>query len=353
MTRSLARLAVFCALPLLACGSDAPEPPAASWQVVHDGVPGALLSVWGSSAGDVWAVGGDAGDGAGPSVLHLEGGSWTRLETGQSGDLWWVHGFAGGPLFMGGSGGTILRYDASDGAGFTRMATPGSVAGGGSVVFGVWGSSPDQMWAVGGEAGGASGAFAWRLEGDTWVEAAGFPPELSADEALWKVFGRGPDDVWMVGTDGTMLHWDGSALSRAFAGIAESLFTVHGNSQRFAAVGGFGTGLLLEHPVSAPASDPWIDASPEGAFSIIGVCLTEAGGHAVGEFGYVAERGADGWVTEQTGLDAVFGSRNLHSVWVDPAGGVWAAGGQVRVPPLVDGILVHRGDAVPTGDGLP
>jgi hypothetical protein len=39
-------------------------------------------------------------------------------------------------------------------------------------------------------------------------------------------------------------------------------------------------------------------------------------------------------------------------VWIDPLGGVWAVGGQVRVPPLVDGILVHRGDAVPTGDGL-
>jgi hypothetical protein len=345
--RSLSRLAIsFALLPAaLACGSDDPPEPAESWQVVHDGVPGALLSVWGSSESDVWAVGGDAGDGAGPTVLHLEGGSWSRLETGQSGDLWWVHGFAGGPLFIGGSGGTILRYD---GSGFTRMATPGT-----GVVFGVWGSSPDQMWAVGGEAGGASGAFAWRLEGDTWTEAAGFPPELSADEALWKVFGRGANDVWMVGTDGTMLHWDGAGLSRAFAGIAESLFTVHGNSRRFAAVGGFGTGLLLEHPVSAPASEPWVDASPSGAFSIIGVCLTEEGGHAVGEFGYVAERKADGWATEQTGLDAVFGSRNLHSVWVDPVGGVWAAGGQVRVPPLVDGILVHRGAPVPTGDGLP
>jgi hypothetical protein len=349
--RSLPRLVVCYALPLVvACGSDDPKQPEEGWQVVLDGLPGALLSVWGSSAGDVWAVGADVGDGAGPSVLHLDNGSWSRLETGTSGDLWWVHGFAGGPLFMGGSGGTILRYDDPGGAGsgFTRMSTPGA-----GVVFGVWGSSPDQMWAVGGEAGGASGAFAWRLDGDTWAEAPGFPGELSGNEALWKVFGRGPDDVWMVGTDGTMLHWDGALLSRGFAGIAESLFTVHGNSQRFAAVGGFGTGLLLEHPVSAPASEPWTDASPDGAFSIIGVCLTEDGGHAVGEFGYVAERGPSGWATEQTGLDAVFGSRNLHSVWVDALGGVWAAGGQVRVPPLVDGILVHRGGAVPTGDGLP
>lgn len=331
---------------LAACGSDgsSAEPAPPPWQVVHDGVPGALLSVWGSSVSDVWAVGADAGDGAGPTVLHLDGSTWSRRATGQSGDLWWVFGFAGGPVFMGGAGGMILRYQDEV---FTRMDTPGT-----GVVFGLWGSSPDQMWAVGGEAGGSQGAFAWRLEGDAWSPAPGFPAGLAVTDALWKVFGRGDADVWMVGTGGNLLHWDGSALTPSFAGLAESLFTVHGNSQRFVTVGGFGTGLLLEHPVTAPASEPWLDMTPADAPSIIGVCLTEQGGHAVGEFGYVAQRGASGWVTEDTGLDTI-GARSLHSVWIDPAGGVWAAGGEVRVPPLVDGLLVHRGEPVPTGNVLP
>ena len=229
---------------LVACSSsDEPEPPKPAWSVVHDALPGALLSVWGTSASDVWAVGGDAGDGSGPTVMHLDGGSWSRLETGQSGDLWWVYGFAGGPVFMGGAGGTILRY--ADGT-FTRMATPGS-----GVVFGIWGSAPEDMWAVGGEAGGARGAFAWRLEGETWLPAAGFPSDLAATDALWKVYGRGPNDVWMVGTGGKLVHWDGAALTPSFAGLAESLFTVHASAERFAAVGGFGTGLLLEHPGDA------------------------------------------------------------------------------------------------------
>lgn len=305
------------------------------WSVAQDELPGALLSVWGTSADDVWAVGAD--DGSGPTVLHLDAGGWSRLDTGQSGDLWWVFGFAGGPIFMGGAGGTILRYQ--DGA-FTRMTTPAS-----GVVFGIWGSSPDAMWAVGGEAGGARGAFAWRLVGDAWVAASGFPSELPGTDALWKVFGRGPDDVWMVGTGGKLLHWDGSALTPSFVGLAESLFTVHGNGQRFAAVGGFGTGLLMEHPVAAPADAPWENVSPSGAPSLIGVCLTESSGVVVGEFGYVATRSASGWAPEVTGLEAVVGSRNLHSVWIDPLGGVWAAGGQVRVQPLEDGVLLHRDPA--------
>jgi hypothetical protein len=342
--RTAVRPWILLLLVAAGCGGSEDGPAeSAPWQVVHDGLSGALLSVWGTSASDVWAVGADVGDGQGPLVLHLEGGRWSRLPTGQSGDLWWAHGFAGGPLFMGGAGGTILRRDES---GFTRMETPGS-----GVVFGLWGSSPDQMWAVGGEAGGSRGAFAWRLDGERWVAAPGFPSELAETDALWKVYGRGANDVWMVGTGGKMLHWDGSALTPGFAGLAESLFTVHGNSERFVAVGGFGTGLLLEHAAGAPASEAWANATPAGAPSIIGVCATETGGHAVGEFGYVAERGPNGWVDEETGLEDVFGVRSLHSVWIDPGGGVWAAGGEVSVPPLVDGILIHRGDAVPTGDG--
>jgi hypothetical protein len=328
---------------VVACSSpDEPATPQPTWSVVHDGLPGALLSVWGTSATDVWAVGGDAGDGAGPTVMHLDGDEWSRLETGQSGDLWWVYGFAGGPIFMGGAGGTILRYQ--DGA-FTRMATPGS-----GVVFGIWGSTPGAMWAVGGEAGGARGAFAWRLEGETWTEAPGFPSDLAATDALWKVFGRGGDDVWMVGTGGKLLHWNGATLTPSFVGLAESLFTVHANRERFAAVGGFGTGLLLEHPVEAAPDAPWDNVSPSDAPSLIGVCLTDSSGFAVGEFGYVATRGASGWATEVTGFEAVVGSRNLHSVWIDPSGGVWAAGGQVRVPPLEDGVLLHR-DTAPADPG--
>jgi hypothetical protein len=322
------------------CGSGG-EQDAPQWQVTLDHEPGALLSVWGTSDRDVWAVGADAGDGSGPTVLRQEGGAFSRLETGEtSGDLWWVFGFDGGPVFLGGSGGTILRY--ADGA-FERMTTPGT-----GVVFGLWGASPSEMWAVGGEAGGAQGAFAWRLDGDAWAPAPGFPDDLAATDALWKVFGRSASDVWMVGTGGKMLHYDGTALSPEFAGLSESLFTVHASSQRFAAVGGFGTGLLLEHPAGAGADVAWTNVSPSGAPSLIGVCLGESAGYAVGEFGYIAERSAMGqWSAVDTGLESVFGVRSLHSVWIDPTGGVWAAGGQVRVPPLLDGILLHRGTAAP------
>jgi hypothetical protein len=331
------------ALAALSCsiGACSGEETPAHWQIVAPHLDAALLSVWGTSAKDVWAAGTDTGDGQGALVLHFDGSSWTRLPMGQTGDLWWVFGFESGPVYLGGVGGVILRYQEGE---FTRLPTPGT-----GTVFGIWGASPDDLWAVGGAPSGAQGAFAWRWSAarDGWQPAADLPPDLAARNSLWKVFGHGPDDVWLVGTGGQMLHWDGVALSPSFSGIAESLFTVHANSTRFAAVGGAGSGLILEREISAPADAAWENRSPSSSQALVGVCLSEQGGYAVGQFGYIAQRGPDGWSEEDTGLPPDAGNRSLHSVWIDPSGGVWAVGGQVLVEPLFDGLMLHKGAAVP------
>ncbi len=323
---------LFAATLILALGA-CPEPvPPAKWAVLAQKLPHALLSVWGTAANDVWTVGSDTGDGKGPLVLRFDGTTWSRQETGATGDLWWVFGFVDGPVYLGGEGGLILRYQ--NGA-FTRLSTPGT-----AVVSGIWGAKPDDMWAVGAESGGARGAFAWRLRGgDVWENAAGFPPTLVDTDAMWKVWGRGTNDVWLVGSAGKVLHWDGAAFTLSSAGTGEALFTVHANADRFVAVGGFGTAKLVENDGSG-----WVNAAPPGASALVGVWLTEKGGVAVGQYGTVYSRGPAGWTEEETGFSF---SQSLHSVWVDPSGGVWAAGGNVLTIPLKDGVLIHRGPAVP------
>lgn len=318
MLRALVLALAFCA-----CSSAEP-----AWQVLARHHASALLSVWGTSERDVYVVGSDSGDGEGPAVLHYDGAAWQRLATGTTGDLWWVYGFRDGPVYLGGAGGTILRY--RDGA-FTRMATPSE-----DTVFGIWGASPDDVWAVGGALGGAHGAFAWRLRGDAWEAANDFPRELVANDALWKVTGRTAEDVWMVGTNGNAVRWDGQALARATIGPRASLFTVAADAERFVAVGGFGNGAILENDASG-----WHDASPTAAPGLVGVALSAQGDYAVGQLGAVYTRGDDGWTALATGFDL---EESLHSVWVDPRGGVWAAGGQVLAFPLSDGTVLYRGD---------
>lgn len=324
-----ARLAGLALILLSACGST----PAPTWQVVGRHLPSALLSVWGTSANDVYVVGGDVNDGHGPAVLHFDGAAWKRLDTGQVGNLWWVFGFANGPIYMGGDGGMILRYQ--NGA-FTRMTTPGT-----DTVFGIWGASPNDVWAVGGAAGGSNGAFAWRLQSDTWVVAPGFPTNLAGSDAIWKMYGRSANDAWMVGTNGKAVHWDGSSLIEMSTGAGESLFTVHADATRYVAVGGFGTGSIRENEGTG-----WHDASPSGAPGFIGVSLSPLGDFAVGQQGAVYTRGDAGWSSVNLGFNV---DESLHSVWVDPTGGVWTVGGQVLTLPLVDGIVLHEGATVPSG----
>jgi len=317
------------------CGDDDAAPP--SWQLVQEHLPGALLSVWGTSATDVWAVGADARDGTGPLVIHYDGAAWSRVPTGQTaGGLWWVFGFDGGPIYMGGDGGVILRYL---GGAFTAMTTPGT-----NTVFGIWGASPDDVWAVGG-ASDARGGFAWRLTGggDAWTDEPTLPTDVPPMAAVWKVFGTSASDAWLVGSNGVSMHWDGSALSRGDTGVGSSLFTVHGNAHRFVAVGGLANGIIVEYESGA-----WhtvaLDATAPG---LSGVSIAgDDTGFAVGAYGSVYERSAGAWQEVDLGF---YLARNLHGVWIDPSGGVWSVGGQTFSAPLTDGVLIHRGTELPSG----
>ncbi len=319
----LVRLILASGLLLVsACGDDAP-----TWEVVQEELPGALLAVWGTSADDVWAVGADARDGSGPVVLHREGDDWVRVETGQSaGTLWWVHGFEGGPIYMGGEGGVILRYD---GTAFEVMDTPGT-----ATVFGIWGASPTEMWAVGGAP--STEGFVWRLRGDVW-EAETLPGDIASTSAMWKVNGTSAADVWLVGENGVALYWDGSTLTQEATGVGSSLFTVHQSGGRFAAVGGIANGVIVELE-----DDGWHNVTPTGGLvpGLSGVCMGSGEfGVAVGLYGAVFTRGSDGWAEVDLGF---YLDQNLHGAWIDPEGGVWAVGGQTLSSTLNEGVLIHR-----------
>jgi len=336
--RRLAWLAPLLLLTTTACGEDPPASgadagPVSSWQLVQRELPGALLSVWGASSTDVWIVGADARDGTGPIVLHYEGGAFERLQTGQTqGDLWWVFGFSGGPVYMGGAGGVILRYE---GGTFTKMTTPTT-----DTVFGIWGSAPDDVWAVGGTVD--SNGFAWRLQGDAWVEGPSFPVDVSG-AAIWKIFGTSKSDAWLVGSSGMSFHWDGAALTVGQTGVGSSLFTVHANARRYVAVGGLATGIIVENEGSGWAAAPG-DAAPYG---VTGVSLAaDDRGVAVGQYGSVYLRDADGWHAEETGFSI---QEDLHGALWDSAGEIWAVGGRTASYPLVEGVLLHKGQPIMGG----
>lgn len=315
-----------------------------TWRPVASELDEALLAVHGTSERDVWVVGADLG--RGPIVLRYDGEGWSRVATGTRGHLWWVHAFEEGPVFLGGSEATILRYDEGV---FTRMKTPGVST---HTVYGIWGRSPTDVYAVGSIAGGREG-FIWHYDGREWREVV-LPRDLPKDArgsipGFFKVWGH-DDQVWVVGGRGLALRASAKGPFEIVpTGSESTLFTVHASDGYVAAVGGGGNGVLVE------LGDGASDRTPDGAPLLQGLCLGKNGdGYAAGAHGRIWRRRAGAWLEEEHELE--LGIESLHSVWVDPAGGVWAAGGNVVSSRLDRGALVHRGRHIssyspePSGD---
>jgi hypothetical protein len=309
------------------------------WETLAEHLGGALLSVTGTAADDVWVVG--AQDDDGPTVLHYDGAAWTRLSAPEGGDLWWGWRVPGtdDELWAVGDHGRALHWTGSAWEG-------GLIAEGGDVLtlFGVWGAAADDVWAVGGNidaSANASVMFHW--DGVAWSPVE-LPEGAAGVASLYKVWGSGADDVWACGQGGVIVHDDGHGWTDAGStGTERTLLTVNGTGPDAAwAVGGIGSATILHWDGSA-----WSDESPEFSQELNGVYARGDTVIGVGVGGMEWRRGTDGtWSQDPRGRSVFY---DLHAAWIDPDGGEWAVGGQIAAKPLNNGVLVYAGpDDVPT-----
>lgn len=299
----------------------APSP--REWQDVAANLPGALLSVWGRSADDVYVVGADPG--GGPMAFHLANGEWTPLAGLDAGHLWWVSGDAAN-VWIAGEGGRIFRIPVEGGEPDAWVLDVRTT------LFGIWGPGDGTAFAVGGNPDLPSDAAKlFAFDGAEWTEVR-LPANVAAEPALFKVWGRTANDVWAVGSGGVSLHYDGTIWTFVDTASTANLITVHDGY----IAGGTVNGTILSLSTTGMV---WSDESPAGAVQLAGV----HGGVApvaVGVRGSVWFRDSDGWTMDTRELPTY---QDLHAVWVDPEGGVWAAGGHVSGEPLIQGALVYDG----------
>lgn len=314
-----------------ACSAD--PTPEAAWHIVVEELPGALFSVAGNSADDVWVVGTDQGDGKGPTVLRWNGKSWSKPATGlDKGDLLWVHVLDDGTAFTAGSGGVILRW--TDGKP-TKLKTPSD-----GLVWGIWAADATHGYAVGGDASAsASEAFVWRLEGDTFTPVS-FDAKLQKPAAWFKAFGRSMNDVWVCGADGALRHFDGTNWSDVAAGTKRTLLTIHGapDGSLLTAVGGQFSATI----VASADGKTFKDVTPAGdpPLQLMGVHHRGTEAWASGMEATVLRHDGATWQPEQLGIEVY---EALHGIWSAPNGDVFAVGGQVFAPPFGRGVLLHKG----------
>jgi hypothetical protein len=174
---------------------------------------GAIASIWGRSANDVWAVGPFTWTPAG-SLWHANGWSaggpsWSPVNTNASDPstpetisfsaIW---GNAEGELWLVGPGGKTRHG--------TGALADGGVASWEAVnsgtshdLFAVWGSGTE-VWAAG--AGGTMRRFSRSTDGSVTVTEVALP----TTETIQSIFGFGPNDIWAAGTGATLLHYNGN-----------------------------------------------------------------------------------------------------------------------------------------------
>jgi hypothetical protein len=112
----------------------------------------------------------------------------------------------------------------------------------------LWGFGPNDLWAV-----GTFGTLA-HWDGSAWTDThpANNPDFIDGNAAVW---GAAPNDVWTVGDLGAIAHWNGTGWSQVLVGAFPyypQLNKVHGSSAADVwAVGlstdGKNSGVILHH----------------------------------------------------------------------------------------------------------
>lgn len=312
------------ALVAVGCG---PQP--LEWTVLQEDMDGVILSFWGPSTTDVWAVGGTLVTGGGDAlVLHHDADGWWRVQA-PTPTLWWIHGFDDGQIVAVGEAGTVARLE---GGAFVVERT-----GEPYTLFGVWGAAPDDVWAVGGDVSGAGPGVILHYDGAAWIPAAGVATDR---ELFFKVWGTASDDVYVVGQGGTILHFDGSAWRRmAWEGGAR-LLTVRGREPGDVwAVGGLSPGVLLHLEEGG-----WRSRADMSTGGLMGLWTAPGQPVVVSGFsGLTMTTDGDGELMASEPVTF----EDLHAVWGDGAGSYLAGGGNLVTGLDPRGVIIGHGGVAP------
>ena len=204
-----------------------------TWSKINSGTSRHLDSIWGSSQNDIFVTGRGGtlwGDYIN-FVRHYNGNTWSEvyrvvaIETYPE-RLWDIWGSSGINVFAVGHYSDIVYYN---GRTWFKRGT-GIV----SVFRGIWGSSENDVYAVGSER--YVGSKICHYDGNTWSEIYG-NKYLSG---LFDIWGNSNTDIFVVG--GTILHYNGYIWSVMNRETESVLLGVWGSSgEDVFAVGQYGT----------------------------------------------------------------------------------------------------------------
>jgi hypothetical protein len=278
------------------------------------------VDIWGLSPDDIWALGSSG-------IRHFDGQKWTTspcaadCTTTLGGGIW---GVAQDDLWAVLDGGRIRHFD-----GETWTPVPSGTT---AHLKALWGSSANDIWAVGVEV-----IVHW--DGETWTPVE-LPPIADFDTStVWfnNIWGSSKNDVYVAGDYGNLLHYNGTEWHLIDLGTDAHIEGVYGSSKSNVWIVGDestmfhfnGTAWTRIHPgTAAHYRDVW--ASDPGNLWIVG---------DAGEIGYYD---GNGW-TFSLGATLTY----HYNLWGTSADDMWIAVISVASSKK----LLHLGNAMPRMQG--
>ena len=209
-----------------------------------------IRGIWGSGPADVFAAG--AGNYPFNNIWHHDGTDWmvmTAIADVTFSSLW---GSSGDNILAGAYPGRVFRYDGSDWSLMTEIAGPPYRS------LKIWGSGPDNVYAVAGD-------LMLRYDGVSWT-AVETGLRFKNYSGIW---GSGPDDIFVVSGAtgfagkvwGRIYHYDGSSWSEVGSPCVNGLAAVWGSSGQDVNAAGDGGAVLRYRGGRIPPSEsrPWIN----------------------------------------------------------------------------------------------
>ncbi len=337
------------------------------WAEASSGVDAGLRAVHGSGASDVWAVGengtalrwngsswqptttNDAralnavravspteawAAGEGGVLLHFQSGSWSAPASG-TGEPLHALGGTGGALVAVGAQGWVVpvsggasqlsgnpnlyavsddlwaggeRLERSDGGAWSTFTT--RAVSEGTTLNRVHGISKTELWAIGGDPSGPTGA-ALHGGGSGWSFES--MPLARVYHGLWV---GSATDAWAVGEGGAIARWNGSSWANVTSPTAQHLYDVAALGANVFAVGAQGT-------LIRSTSGVWNDeAHPAGTAELRAIALASpTRAFAVGANGVALQWNGSTWSTLATST-----TERLLDVAIITQNDVWAVG---------------------------
>ena len=152
---------------------------------------GDINGLWGTSSTNVYAA-------ATGNVIHWNGASWSAESYTPAAALLTIWGSSATDIYAGGQSGTLAHYNGTT---WSTLSGTGIVAG--ESVTGIWGTSSSNVYVA--TASGTAGLGLHRWNGTAWsIVNAG-------DPRIRSIWGSSATDIYVGGDFGFLAHWDGAS----------------------------------------------------------------------------------------------------------------------------------------------